>query len=118
MGPPGYGFSHAFPTLLRLAEIGMPVGLDCGAELLERTCRSGRTEHGQIGKRPGDRIAKLEERAAEQLARRLELGTEPEKPELVVAGDIHPGTQLVQEQKEPGARLFGEGREPRRYPAR
>ena len=60
----------------------------------------------------GHGIAKLLDRAAEDLAARLELGTETQKPEPVVPRNVEPGHELVQQDEELAARFAREASEP------
>src|SRR5438552_2154772 len=76
------------PGTLRLAEIRVPARGDLGPELLQRAPRPRGLRPVTVAERLADRVAELGDRAAEELAGRLELRPEPEEAELVVAGQV------------------------------
>src|SRR2546423_2342444 len=108
----GAGVSTGYRRPLRLAEVGMALGIDPGAKLLERARRPGRAQPRHVTPRACGRVAQLLDGAAEELAGGLELRPKAEETELLVPGDVHPGTELVEEQEEPLAGRAWERFEP------
>lgn len=71
---------------------------------LKRAARAGRFD-GIRAKCLGDSILQLLQRAPEDLPARLKLRPEPKEAEAVVAGNVEPRNELVQQDVKLAARL-------------
>src|SRR5256885_167753 len=94
-----------------LAEVGVAPAPHAIAKRLQGAARSRRFD-GVRAKCRGDCVTKLLDRATEDLAARLELGSEAKKTEAVVTRDVETGDELVEEHEELAARVLREAAEP------
>ena len=90
----------------------MPATPNAVPQRLQGTAGTG----GFDGIRPkcrGDSISQLLQRTSEDLAARLELGSESKEAETVVAGDVESRGELVEKHVQLSPRLARETAEPR-----
>lgn len=95
----------------------MSPGGDLVPQRLERTWRPA-SRRQLVAERGGDGVAKVGDRAAKQLSARLELRSQTEESERVVARNVHAVAELVKQRVQRATAVERQAAEPRRHKLR